>query len=593
MIGLIVIGLATYVSQHRISKDAVIEQTEDFMSDVAAETIDSIKEYPAYDWLLRYWYENAGRMDIEYDVDYGSGTRTEEKCRLFSSRHPEIQLKYADVSEIEALPEADQKLYAEIVYSWMTTRIDQIKQSYNMDFLFCLVTDTEKGKHPYETQFFLLSGADPGAVRGTEYEQVYPLGKISSVAENESQQSAMRHAVNYAESGEVRGYLAEAGRYMDYYAYLDGLDDQAVLIGLTLDVTEILSNVRDQTIQGTSYSIVYQVGLLILIMLLMFLTVLRPLKGVLKSIRLYAETKDKETATRNLSENMSGISGMLTRHNEIGQLSDDVTKLAGEIDDYIDRIETITSEKERISTELELASKIQQSMLPASFPDREEFTVFATMTPARDVGGDFYDAFMIDDDHLAAVIADVSGKGIPAALYMMGSKILVKNMVLGKGSPAEALEAVNSQLCETNREDMFVTVWLGVLELSTGMLTAANAGHEYPVYRRADGHFRLFRDKHGFVIGGMQGLKYKEYEIQMKPGDKLFVYTDGLPEATDKNMEMFGNDRMVEALVSVEDRKPEEILRAVNETVGEFTGEAEQFDDLTMLCIEYRGSNDA
>ena len=252
---------------------------------------------------------------------------------------------------------------------------------------------------------------------------------------------------------------------------------------------------------------------------------------------------------------------------------------------YID-ITNITMEKERIGAELELARRIQADMLPnifPAFPDRPEFDIYATMTPAKEVGGDFYDFFMIDDDHLGMVIADVSGKGVPAALFMMMSKILINNFALLGISPAKVLERTNDTICQKNEEEMFVTAWVGVLEISTGKLTAANAGHEYPVIRNPGGSFELFKDKHGFVIGGMDGIRYRDYEVTIEEGGSLFIYTDGVPEATNAQNELFGTDRLLDALNGCEGKDPQAMLAAVKGAVDEFVGDADQFDDLTML----------
>lgn len=277
---------------------------------------------------------------------------------------------------------------------------------------------------------------------------------------------------------------------------------------------------------------------------------------------------------------------------EIEILAEAFATLSKRTQKYIAQITKITAEKERIGTELALATRIQADMLPnlyPAFPERSEFDIYATMTPAKEVGGDFYDFFLIDDDHLYMVMADVSGKGVPAALFMMASKIiLANNAMLGK-SPAMILEDTNAAICANNREEMFVTVWIGILEISTGKLIAANAGHEYPVLMQQDCEFTLFKDRHGFVIGGMDGMRYKEYELALTPGAKLFVYTDGVPEATDANEEMFGINRMLEALNADVDAAPEQILKNVRKAVDEFVKDAEQFDDLTMLCMEYRG----
>ncbi len=258
---------------------------------------------------------------------------------------------------------------------------------------------------------------------------------------------------------------------------------------------------------------------------------------------------------------------------------------------YVDEVKRVTAEKERIGTELNMARKIQASMLPHMFPpypDRKEFDLYATMTPAKEVGGDFYDFFLVDDDHLCLVMADVSGKGVPAALFMMVSKVILQSCAMLGRSAAEILQKTNQALCHDNQVEMFVTVWIGILEISTGKLTAANAGHEYPVLKKGS-QFALYKDKHGFVIGAMDGMIYKEYELQLEPGDKLFVYTDGVTEATNVDKKLFGTDRMLEALNKAPETNVKQILVNVRSDIDTFVGEAEQFDDLTMLCLEYRG----
>ena len=259
-------------------------------------------------------------------------------------------------------------------------------------------------------------------------------------------------------------------------------------------------------------------------------------------------------------------------------------------------LENKRREQEQLLRELSMARQIQGSMLPhifPPFPDRKEIDLFASMDPARDVGGDFYDFFFIDEDHLCLVIADVSGKGIPAALFMMLAKRIIEDFAMVERSVSRILTMVNEALCDNNQAGMFVTVWLGILEISTGRLSAGNAGHEFPVIRKKDSAFELYKDRHGFVLGGMEGIRYMDYELSLSPGDKLFVYTDGLPEANAENGEMFGTDRMLDVLNACGSGSPEEILRTVKERTDAFVGEAEQFDDLTMMCLEYRGPRQA
>ena len=243
-------------------------------------------------------------------------------------------------------------------------------------------------------------------------------------------------------------------------------------------------------------------------------------------------------------------------------------------------------------TELDMATQIQTSMLPSifpAFPHRPEFDIHASMDPAKEVGGDFYDFFMIDDDHLGMVIADVSGKGIPAALFMMSSKILINDHALMGGTPADILQRVNKQVYANNDAEMFVTVWLGILEISTGKLTSASAGHEYPMIN-IDGKYEILKDKHGLAVGAMPMAKYKNTEITLKKGDSIFVYTDGVAEATDANQELFGTDRTLDALNGVSDgASQKEVLTSVRAAVDDFVKEAPQFDDLTMLGLKYFG----
>ncbi len=277
---------------------------------------------------------------------------------------------------------------------------------------------------------------------------------------------------------------------------------------------------------------------------------------------------------------------------EIESLCSAMGSMESDLDEYEQNLAAITADKERVGTELELASRIQSDMLPCTFPafpDRKDFDIYATMNPAREVGGDFYDFFLIDHDRLGIVIADVSGKGIPAALFMMVTKSMIQTALLGGAGAAETLTNVNSQICKSEHEGMFVTVWAGILDLKEGVLSAANAGHEYPIIKSPDGEFEVLKDKHGFVIGGIDGLKYKEYQVKLDPGSKLFLYTDGVTEATDANKVLFGMDRLTASVNKASGGAPDEIIKAVRKDIDDFVGETEQFDDITMVCLEYSG----
>ena len=299
----------------------------------------------------------------------------------------------------------------------------------------------------------------------------------------------------------------------------------------------------------------------------------------------------REVTSLNDSNPLFRMKDAYRTDDEIELLTETFADISAKTQSYIKHITEITAEKERIGTELELATRIQADMLPnifPPFPGRKELDIFATMEPAKEVGGDFYDFFLIDDDHLAMVMADVSGKGVPAALFMMMSKILISNNTMLCDYPNDVLESVNDQICMNNEEDMFVTVWLGILTISTGRVVASNAGHEYPVIKKKDGNFELLKDRHGFVIGGMPNVVYRKYEFELERGGTLFLYTDGVPETTDSNNVMFGKDRMLETLNSEPNADASRVVHNMYTAVKEFAGDAPQFDDITMMAVKLR-----
>lgn len=283
----------------------------------------------------------------------------------------------------------------------------------------------------------------------------------------------------------------------------------------------------------------------------------------------------------------------LKHDDEIMQLLEAFNNMGIRIDEYTDKLTSVTVEKERIGAELNVAKNIQAGMLPKNFSafcDGKEFDIHATMTPAKEVGGDFYDFFMIDDDHVALVMADVSGKGVPASLFMAIAKTLIKKRAQSGGTPAEILFDVNNQICEGNDSGLFVTVWLAVIEISSGKVITANAGHEYPLVMRKDGEFEFIKDPHSSALSAFDDAEYTNFEFTISAGDKIFAYTDGVPEATNGDNILFGNDRLVASLNKRKSEELYELLVGLKADIDEFVGTAPQFDDVTMLCFEYMGS---
>ena len=212
------------------------------------------------------------------------------------------------------------------------------------------------------------------------------------------------------------------------------------------------------------------------------------------------------------------------------------------------------------------------------------------MDPAKEVGGDFYDFFMVDDSHLAIVVADVSGKGVPAALFMVIGKTLIKDHTQPGRDLGEVFTQVNNLLCESNSEGLFITAFEGVLDLMTGEFRYVNAGHEIPFLCKKGGAFEPYKIKAGFVLAGMEGIRYRCGSMQLEPGDRIFQYTDGVTEATNKANELYGMERLQTVLCENVSLAPSELLSKIKADIDTFVGDAPQFDDITMLCMEYRGN---
>lgn len=573
IVAVILIGALSIVTLYRFSTRYVLERLEISGNSTAEDLKSFIYDFPAHDWLLRYWYEHSDEMDIEYDTIYYGGSYTEEKYAALTGLHPEFWPDYASTKDVEALPPEDQKLYAEIVYSWLIDRIDYIQSAYDLDYFLCVVTD-----EPYDKQTVLFIAADEGEIRGPERGQIYPIGKEVKVSGEK--QEAMREAV----AGHPQAALGRDQKYYDYFYYVTSIDEHKVLIVQTIDVMRVREAVSKYLFDFGFLFAFLLVILAFSCMLMINYLVLLPLKKVQENIGLYKETKDSRLVADNLLK--------IKSHNEIAELSGDLAGMAEELTAYMVRNEQIAVKEERDKTELALAGRIQASMLPRVFPpypDRKDFEIYASMTPAKEVGGDFFDFYFVDDHHLCMMVADVSGKGIPAALFMMATMILLENNVKMGKSPAQTLSDINTAICNKNIEDMFVTVWLGIIDLSTGKMICANAGHEYPMLKKPGERYEIIKDKHDLVLGAMKGWKYNEYELLMEPGASLFLYTDGLSEAINSQEKMFGTERILEQLNTNPDCSAEETLAGMKEAVDKYIMGKEPFDDLTMMSFAYHG----
>ena len=283
------------------------------------------------------------------------------------------------------------------------------------------------------------------------------------------------------------------------------------------------------------------------------------------------------------------------RNDEIGALERAIGKMEKDIADYMENLASVTAERERVNTELEVAARIQASMLPGAFsefPHLDGIDIYALMCPAKEVGGDFYDFFAVDGSHVAVVAADVSGKGVPAALFMAIGKTLIKDRTMSGKSLDKVFGEVNDLLCGSNSEGLFITAFEGVLDLDSGEFLYVNAGHETPFIRGRDGVFKPRRIASGFVLAGMEGTKYKCGSLKLEAGDMLYQYTDGVTEASNTENELYGEERLTTALNRNAALPPKELLPKIKEDIDAFAGKAPQFDDITMICFEYKGNTD-
>lgn len=388
--------------------------------------------------------------------------------------------------------------------------------------------------------------------------------------------------------------ILETGERSDNYFYsesLFGYNTSAILpvIGENGAVIAIIG--VELTMQGLQTMLVDYMKVVfivtpfaILLLLILFLKFVS--KSVIKPIEKIKTASEEFTKTK--TPQLDDLIKIKTG-DEIEVLAKSTYDMQKAIINHVEEIKKVTTEKERISAELDVARKIQEYMLPipTTHPNKEYISLHAIMKPAKEVGGDFYDFFQIDDDHIGIVIADVSGKGVPASLFMVIAKTMLKNASQSGISPAEVFEKVNNQLSENNGGEMFVTCLLGILNVKTGELECVNAGHEYPAIKRGNGEFELYRDNHGFVLAGMEDMTYESYTLKLESGDTLFLYTDGVAEATNVENELYGTQRMLEKLSQHANLSTREICDEMLNDIKSFTGKAQQFDDITMLCLKY------
>lgn len=458
-------------------------------------------------------------------------------------------------------------------YRQIEKRLDDLVDATSTTLIYVAKVDTSD----YRTLTYIYDSVNSAS--GFER---YPLG-YTAIGVDEKYVNNVRNIITKGERATeyLYSYSEESGAHTTAgIAVYDSKGKIVAILGVEKAMRR-LENARNTYVKDTLLGVLVAVCLFLLVYsVFLYREVLLPILAVTDEAKRFA---DSNTPSDKLSS--------IKKNDEIGVLAKAVNKMETDIVEYVENLTMVTAEKERIGAELSIATQIQADMLPSifpAFPDRPEFDIYATMNPAKEVGGDFYDFFMVDKRHLAIVMADVSGKGVPAALFMVIGKTLIKDHTQPGRDLGEVFTKVNELLCESNNEGMFITAFEGVLDLVSGEFLFVNAGHEIPFICPKDGSYEPYKIRAGFVLAGMEGMRYKCGSMQLSPGDRLFQYTDGVTEATDKDGKLYGMARLGEILAQNAALPPTELLVKIKEDIDAFVGEAPQFDDITMLCLEYR-----
>ena len=576
-------GISLYIGAYIHRRLEVNEHMSDTWktASTASCLLDAMDAYKYIEEVLRIYEEEGGR---ELSQKYMDQLNRYIELSISPNSDPAaVDEAEQAVSESEAQYVAAFRSVFSEEFNEINEKLDEIAKKNNLTEISVLAIDKEK-----DTVFTVFGNSfyqpDKDWQEAVKIGAVTPMETYTGLEEYYKGGSQGQYSFDYNMEGSSRGTV-----FSSIAPYENPETGELIAY---IDAFEIWDAGNEEQ---KGYVLNYLLGILVVAVLFCvavnFLTrnyIVRPIRKLSGAAISFAQSKDKE------GQNYFRDLGIRTG-DEIQTLGEAMEQLEGDLHQYMAELTQISQEKERVGAELRMATRIQASMLPNEFPpfpDRQDFDIYGSMQPAREVGGDFYDYFLIDDQHLALLIADVSDKGVPAALFMMATMLLIQYRIKLGGTPSEILDSVNRQICgarDKRRTKMFVTVWLGILDLSDGTLLCSNAGHEFPVIRRGNGAFQIYKDKHCFVVGGLERAKYRDYELKLEKGDAIFVYTDGIPEAGNTKKEFYGLERLEEALAKVSNRTPKEIVESVRSDVEAFADGAEQSDDITMLCLEYSG----
>ncbi len=568
MVSLLMNGIFTFISQNNAYNERCRYNLENVSRSIAERIVNEKTEFFC---LQKNFRDFKNDILIEYDFNGDYSPAKNSFYKYFNANYPDKIL--FDSISFDEMDRTAQTLWMTYVYEKWLFCCESMRDSFDLNYVYFIFPVSDK------EMCYMIDGVRMEKKIGDK--SFIDLGYEGEI-DRENHQNMWETWETKAVTGDVDVTRNEYGNvYTSYYPVIvDG-----VIIGMTaaesdIDITNamIFNAVWKQSL---IYIIVLGLSSLLALMFISKTIIIRIVQ-LDKQIQTYSQTKDP------------GIGEIVNKYAEVG--SDEISTLGKnfadmtrELEEHMENLQIVTAERERIGTELSVATNIQASMLPQDYTDCEKYSLYAKMDPAKEVGGDFYDFFMVDEDHIALVIADVAGKGVPASLFMVIAKTLIKNHTRNKESVEEAFYNTNNQLGESNGEGLFVTAWLGVLNINTGVLKFVEAGHEYPYIVTKNGEVTELRPlKKKMPLASFENMKYIPNEIQLNHGDKLFLYTDGVPEATNTENELYGIERTKAVLSKSAGLSPKEMLQFVRRDVDTFVGDAPQFDDLTMLAIEFK-----
>ena len=584
VITLVISGFMTYASQMDTYKKLCMQNSRAlglYLEGLMEHEGDMTIEYK------EYFMDHYREIEMPYDFDEYL-TAQSKFVALFTERYP--GLTFGQDIKLNELDEDVRECYFIYKHQYWVLTFEHARDAFGLPYVYFLVMGDPRGRTENITP-------DMGTA---EESVVYMIdGERTEVKDENGKGTGLLYLGdtygNYRKNHVSEWKTWDTGECLDTfdefnnnwghtYGYYTPLIINGQKVGLIVTELEV-ATINKAILKNTLIYISGIAAVLIVCMIVMLWFINRfyihRLRRLEANVIDYTQNKNAEVTEK--------IEKLITSEDEISSLSKQTASMIRELDHHISDMTRLSAERERFGAELNVATKIQLDMMPKDFPKRQDLNMYALMSPAKEVGGDFYDFFFIDSNHLGLVMADVSGKGVPAALFMVIAKTLISNRAMMGGSPSRVLEDVNFSLCENNASGMFITAWLGILTLSTGKLVCANAGHEYPALRHKGGDFELLISDHCPPLASMDDLEYEDNTIMLEPGDSLFIYTDGIPDAKNENGKHLGTKKMLEILNAAPGLGPKELLDGLRDLVADFAKGTDTFDDITMMCINYLG----